>query len=194
MVDSTPPTVACSLRARGAGKWREAALIQRAESDNADRSIDLLNRDLHLIRALVSVPAQLRLEFVGENAFALERIALNHAVVDQQRRLAGKERGDTSVVQHEAGQGDVEQDKRRGRYQSRLEADAAADHGVLHGVGDQEDEDDIVRRELRRVALSRDTEERDERKVDGAGAERDLDEFWQAHGWTCCWLLAIGTR
>jgi hypothetical protein len=89
-------------------------------------------------------------------------------------RGRGQQHAMKEVEELEARHDDVEHAERRDDHDAADEGRIRPGHGGLHGVGHQEQEHEVMDRELPELALAEDAQSREQGDVDDHGAQDDL--------------------
>jgi hypothetical protein len=107
---------------------------------------------------------------------AIERFFDDAAVVDEQDRVALDDAVDLFVVVKEPYDHEVEGHEHDGADQSAGDGVVVADDGVLNRVRDRQQDDEIVRVQLRQFALAKKTDEYQQCRIDDQGPEDLLQQ------------------
>ncbi len=164
---------------------------------DADGSVGLENGQLDLGKvADLSVLADSGDDFVLGDALAVEVRGDKLAVLDEDDGDAFDELAHSHAAKPEAGNHSIDGQQRRGRDETSLEAGVGSDHGVLDGVGDEEDHDQVERGELAELAASTEAEPSEHGGVDDEGSSDDLDQVHEVgvFGAQIVWWSSVVSR
>src|SRR5512147_2288316 len=131
---------------------------------------------MNLLDARTPRLAQRGIELVSRDVRLIHHAVVELAVVDQHERVPLDER--LGPLAPRGGERDrrVERDEGRRRYETAEDRVVAAVHRVLHGVREDEEEDEVERSELPDLSLAGEAEENEQEDVDDGRAEDDLRE------------------
>src|SRR5207247_3251123 len=142
--------------------------------DERDRPARLEDGAVHLVERLEALLVRRRLELGERDQLGLQAIEADLPVLDEDVRLALDQTLEPLVAVEEADHERVRREQGRGAEQPAGDRVVVADDGVLHGVREREQHDQVEGIELRQLPLAGEPEADHQEGVDDDGPQHLL--------------------